>query len=133
MSILIESTFLQIYANLEESLYYECEHQLIKKKASLSRFEIPLAELGYSIDNEHWHALINLSKIRNCLLHGNGRIDSDHYGLDTREIINTINSDAGIDLIDIIASPLQKDSFTIRIKAPFLHYCLTKIKGFIGA
>lgn len=32
LDILIESTFLQIYAELEEALCLECEKQLIKKK-----------------------------------------------------------------------------------------------------
>lgn len=130
--ILIESTFLQLYAKLEEALYHECAHQLIKKKASISRFETPLSEQGYSLSNEHWKVLINISKIRNCLLHGNGRIDSDQYGLDTKETMNRINFDANTALIEIIdLSTHRENTSKIKIKAPFLKYCVEKIKDFI--
>lgn len=130
--ILIESTFLQLYAKLEEALYHECARQLIKKKASISRFETPLSEQGYSLSNEHWKVLINISKIRNCLLHGNGRIDSDQYGLDTKETMNRINLDANTALIEIIdLSTHRENTSKIKIKAPFLQYCVEKIKDFI--
>ncbi len=94
LEILIESTFLQMYAKLEEGLYQECATQFIKKNASISRFESALSEQGYTIDGEYWSSLLNMSKIRNCLLHGNGRLDSDRYGMDTKETIKFINSDA---------------------------------------
>ncbi|WP_298622329.1 hypothetical protein [uncultured Legionella sp.] len=133
-NLLIDTTFLQIYAKLEELLYHECEHQLIKKKASISRFETPLLELGYRLNNEHWVALINMSKIRNCLLHGNGRLDLDQYGQDTKETIHTINSDACTDLIEIIKfNPHHSDSYKIRLNYQFILYCLEKIKNFIDA
>lgn len=131
-NILIASTFLQIYGSLEEVLYHECTHQLIKKKASLSRFEGPLEKQGYSLNNEQWRALLNISKIRNCLLHGNGRLDSDQYGIDTKETINEINSDANAQLIEIaeLCRPV-KDTLKIKLNAPFLQYCVEKIKQFI--
>lgn len=131
-NILIETTFLQIYANLEEALYHECTHQLIKKKASLSRFEGHLEKQGYSLNNEQWRALLNISKIRNCLLHGNGRLDSDQYGIDTKETIITINLDANAQLIEIVelCSPV-KDTLRIKLNTQFLQYCVEKIKKFI--
>ncbi|VEB32286.1 Uncharacterised protein [Legionella sainthelensi] len=56
LDILIESTFLQIYAELEEALCLECEKQLIKKKASISRFETALTEQGYlTLENVTQH------------------------------------------------------------------------------
>lgn len=129
---MIESTFLQIYAELEETLYHECEKQLIKKNASISRFETALNEQGYSIDSEPWKGLLNISKIRNCLLHANGRIDIDKYGVDTKETINAINSDANTLLIEILNLKGHREGTAkIKIKEYFLHYCFIKIQNFI--
>lgn len=128
-NILVESTFLQIYATLEEALYYECEQQVIKKKASISRFETALNEQGYKLDNEHWQTLINISKIRNCLLHGNGRLDIDQYGADTKDTLNALNSAANTTLIEIINT--QTGTTKIKIKPQFIHYCFMSIKSFI--
>lgn len=133
-AILLESTFLQMYAELEASLYQECEPKLIKKNASLSRFETALNEQGYHLDNAHWQAMLNISKIRNCLLHGNGRIDNDRYGVDTKDTIHALNVDANTNLIELInVNAHGEGSAKITIKAPFLHYCLIKIQQFIDA
>lgn len=132
LDILIESTFLQMYSQLEETLYHECEKLLIKKNASISRFETALSKQGYSIDSEPWKALLNISKIRNCLLHANGRIDIDRYGVDTKETINNLNSNANTLLIEILNLKGHKEGTAkIKIKECFLHYCFTKIQNFI--
>jgi hypothetical protein len=134
LGLLVESTFLQIYAELEASLYYECKEQLIKKKASLSRFESALKEQGFTIDNEYWHTLLSISKIRNCLLHGNGRLDSDQYGQDTKDTINQLNSDASTSLIVLInnLNP-HKESSEMKIQPSFLSYCYVTINHFLNA
>ena len=132
LDILIESTFLQIYAELEETLYHECKKQLIKKNASISRFETALNEQGYCIDSEPWKALLNISKIRNCLLHANGRIDIDRYGADTKDTINVLNSDADTLLIEILNLKGHREGTAkIKIKEYFLRYCFIKIQNFI--
>lgn len=134
LDILIESTFLQIYAELEKALYHECEKQLIKKNASISRFETALNEQGYLIDSEHWKTLLNISKIRNCLLHANGRIDIDRYGIDTTETIKTLNSDANTTLIEILNLKGHREGTAkIKIKELFLDYCVIKINNFINS
>ena len=134
LNILIESTFLQIYSQLEAALYHECSAHLIKKNASIARFEMALRELGYSIDSEYWNALLDISKIRNCLLHGNGRLDSDRYGVDTKETINSLNSDANTSLIELINLQNQEEGVSrIKLNEQFLHYCFIKIKAFIDS
>jgi hypothetical protein len=134
LNILIESTFLQIYSKLEECLYHECVPQLIKKKASISRFEMALNEQGYTVDNEHWKILLNISKIRNCLLHGNGRLDSDQYGIDNKETITSLKCDANTSLIELIhLNEHKEESSKIKINPTFLHYCFIKIKNFIDS
>lgn len=131
VSILIESTFLQMYAQLEGSLYQECEKHVIKKNASIARFENALNELGYVTNTQHWEYLIHLSKIRNCLLHGNGRLDNDKYGEDTRNTIHCINLDANEILIEIVHLPGQLTK--IKLLENFPNYCFTKIYNFIHA
>lgn len=132
LDILIESIFLQIYAELEEALYHECEKQLIKKNASISRFETALNEQGYSIDSELWKTLLNISKIRNCLLHANGRLDIDRYGVDTKETITAINSDANTLLIEVVNLKGHREGTAkIKLKEYFLQYCFIKIQNFI--
>ncbi|MCW8469713.1 hypothetical protein OQJ19_03450 [Fluoribacter gormanii] len=134
LKILIESTFLQIYSQLEEVLYSECGEQLVKKNASISRFETPLGALGYPIASNCWNALLNISKIRNCLLHGNGRLDSDRYGIDTKETISSLNSDANTALIELIhLKDHEKGVSRVKLNEQFLHYCFIKIKNFIGS
>ncbi|RUR04270.1 hypothetical protein [Legionella sp. km772] len=66
---LITSIFLQIYGQLEDDLYRECEAHFIKKNASIIRFEPALKAQGYGIDNDAWQKLIQIAKIRNCLIH----------------------------------------------------------------
>lgn len=134
LDILIESTFLQIYAMLEESLYHECEQKLIKKNASIARFETALKERGYRIDNKHWQTILNISKIRNCLLHGNGKLDSDRYGVDTKDTIHALNAEANTRLIEIInLNGHGEETAKIKIKEQFLHYCFIKIQNFIDS
>ncbi|MCL9683953.1 hypothetical protein [Legionella maioricensis] len=134
LAILIESTFLQLYAELEEALYDECEKQSIKKNASISRFETALQKQGNNIDNEHWNTLLHISKIRNCLLHGNGRLDGDRYGMDTTDTINSLNSDASTALIEIINLQGHREGISkIKLNEKFLNYCFIKIKNFIGS
>ena len=129
--ILIESTFFQIYATLEESLYGECKPQLIKKNASILRFEPALKEQGFNLNNEVWDKLLAIAKVRNCLIHGNGRIDKDKYGEDTKATITTLNTDAKIELVEIIISDsLAEKSSKVKIKVEFLHYFVNQIKMF---
>ena len=127
--ILIESTFFQIYATLEEVLYGECKQQIIKKNASIIRFEPALKEQGFNLNNEAWDKLVEIAKIRNCLIHGNGRIDQDKYGEDTKATITSLNRNAKTQLVEFIDSKtLIEGSF--KIKAEFLVYFVNQIKIF---
>ncbi|QMT59422.1 MULTISPECIES: hypothetical protein [unclassified Legionella] len=129
LNLLIESTFLQMYSQLEAGLYLECRAYSIKKKASISRFEMALRELGYDVGGVYWSALLDISKIRNCLLHGNGRLDSDRYGIDTQETLHLLNSATHTSLLELINH--QEGASKIKINETFLHYCFTQIKNFI--
>lgn len=84
-----------------------------------------------SKDTLHWKTLLNTSKIRNGLLHANGRIDIDKYGIDTTETIKTLNSDANTILIEILNLKGNSEGASkIKLKEEFLNYCVIKIKNF---
>jgi len=127
--ILIESTFLQLCSQLEEALYYECEQHFIKKNASIIRFEAALQEQGYNTNNKFWDRVLKLAKIRNCLIHGNGRIDNDKYGEDTVNTINSLNADAKTQLVEIIENAHNASS-KIKIKPELLTYFVNTIQEF---
>lgn len=131
LEMLVESTFLQLYSRLEQVLYEACERKFIKKNASIGRFETALIEQGYNLDNEPWKALVNSSKIRNCLLHGNGRLDKDRYGVDTRQIIDALNSDTLL-IETIPLESLGDGSAKIKIKEQFLYYCVSNAQQFFS-
>lgn len=128
-NILVDSIFLYMYSQLEHFLYQECQTQLVKKKANLSRFEEPLNQLGFSLDNKPWQTLLHSSKIRNCLLHGNGRIDDDQYGKDTLATINILNEQAKSELIGL---KKKTNNTTLAINKEFLFYFMGQIKDFIA-
>jgi hypothetical protein len=116
---------LHIYSELEDILYSECQNEPIKKNASISRFESALFKQGYNTSDDNWQSLLNISKIRNFLLHGNGRLDFDKYGIDTRAVINILNSHANKVLVEVIN---LKGTSSISIREEFLNYCLVKIQ-----
>lgn len=132
--ILTESTFLQMYAQLEETLYHESEKKLIGEKSSILRFEKALKNRGYDINCDFWKALINISKIRNCLLHSNGRLDIDRQREDTIKNIKLINNDAKSEVLQIIDFKHHKPGTSkIIIQEGFLEYCFIIIKNFINS
>lgn len=130
LKTLIETTFLQMYALLEESLYLECKQHVLKKNASIVRFEPALKAQGFNTENDSWTALLHVSKIRNCLLHGNGRLDNDRYGEDTRNTIFYLNEVAKKLLIKI--TELEETS-KLRLHENLLYYYPILIKNFIDA
>ena len=100
-----------------------------KKNASIIRFEPALKEQGFNLNNEAWDKLVEIAKIRNCLIHGNGRIDQDKYGEDTKATITSLNRNAKTQLVEFIDSKtLIEGSF--KIKAEFLVYFVNQIKIF---
>lgn len=69
-SYLTQNTFLMIYSHLEEFLYLLSNKTTDPNKKGLDRFILPTIDKN----QKHWNALLNAQKIRNCLLHSNGRI-----------------------------------------------------------
>ncbi|MAY15024.1 MAG: hypothetical protein CMI06_06770 [Oceanospirillaceae bacterium] len=79
---LCTATYLMMFSHLEEWLFNIKKSTKVKvdldiKKGSISRFK-PVLKDGLGIDISScssWNWIVNTEKIRNCLLHANGRID----------------------------------------------------------
>jgi hypothetical protein len=76
-----QTTFLLMYAHAEEWLYlirktYAPSVELDAQKGSIQRFKPVLVGrmgLGFTRGSD-WHFLCDAEKVRNCLLHANGRV-----------------------------------------------------------
>ncbi|OJX91012.1 MAG: hypothetical protein BGO90_05400 [Legionella sp. 40-6] len=103
LNILIESTFLQLYAELEETLYHECLKNEIQSGSGIKRFERALSNQNYDTSQKNllWVNLIFFSKVRNCLLHANGRLDIDKYPDEVRLAIKELNQNVSSEIIKI--------------------------------
>ncbi len=104
LDILIESTFLQLYAELEETLFHECSKEDIHHNSSIERFKQALKIQNYDIskNNNFWTNLNHFSKIRNCLLHCNGRLDiAGKYSGEVKKAIDAINQNISSEIIKI--------------------------------
>ena len=133
-NILIQSTFLQLYALLEETLYHESCKKTIKNLSGIKRFKEALAKQGYDTSGNFWKRLEEISKIRKCLLHSNGRLDIDRYRSETESAIEMLNNSANEQVIKTIDLKHHKPGTTIiLIQESFLDYSSFIIKSFINS
>jgi hypothetical protein len=113
--ILHINTFLMMYSYLEEWLYicrktYAPEIALLNGKGSLKRFKNVIKELGLDLSSKLWQDLANAEKIRDCLLHANGRLSMLKDPRKLRTIIESVNSGLLIrrDRVQISGEYLQR-------------------------
>jgi len=79
---LMVNTFLMLYSHLEEWLYliwrkFGKDIELTGNRESISKYK-PFFQAVFKMDlskDKDWRLLKDAEKIRNCLLHANGRID----------------------------------------------------------
>ncbi len=79
---LMVNTFLMLYSHLEEWLYllwrkFGKDIELKDRRGSISKYK-PFFQAVFKMDlskDSDWRLLKDAEKIRNCLLHANGRID----------------------------------------------------------
>jgi hypothetical protein len=92
---MVNNTFLMLYSHLEEWLYHiwKTYGRTVdlngKKRGSVSRFS-PVLQHVLNIDlssDRNWQFVVEAEKIRNCLLHANGRIDLSTNSEDLRQIV----------------------------------------------
>ena len=77
--MLRRTTFLLMYSHVEEWLFhvwktYARNVKLDCNEGSIARFKPVLKTLGVDLSNDNWGLLRDAEKVRNCLLHANGRI-----------------------------------------------------------
>jgi len=88
-------TFLLIYAHTEEWFFllwkeYAPDCQLGSKDGSIQRFKPVLKKLGFDLSKDkNWQFLCDAEKIRNCLLHANGRPSLMRSPNEIKRIVNS--------------------------------------------
>ena len=90
------NTFLMMYSFLEEFLYLllkGMDEQQRLGRGSLQRFKrVFKTSLGMHLKTDaDWQFLITCAKLRNCLLHTNGRIDLSKIKAELERIVQTSN------------------------------------------
>jgi len=107
--MLLANTFLMMYSFLEEFMYHVWNRfsngvSIEQKKGSIKRFKNVFKQsLGIDLGKDaDWQFIVHCEKIRDCLLHANGRIDLFKDGSDIRKIIASSNGLLESDLERII-------------------------------
>ena len=96
---LMVNTFLMLYSHLEEWLYliwrkFGKNIELKGKRGSISKYK-PFFQVVFKMDlskDKDWNILKDAQKIRNCLLHANGRIDMVKNKAEMSDIIKRYKS-----------------------------------------
>jgi hypothetical protein len=92
-SMLRTNTFLMMYSYLEEFLYHVrkwfAKNQDIKYSGSLERFkEVVRNILNVDLGKDReWNLLLDYEKVRDCLLHANGRVSIARKKDDLEDLI----------------------------------------------
>ena len=92
------ATFLMMFSHAEEWLFHIKQFHaksisLDLRKGGITRFTPVLASIlgaGFN-DTKEWNSLVNFEKIRNCLLHANGRIDLARNHQELKNIVSQSN------------------------------------------
>jgi len=119
--LLNKNTFLLMYSNLEEFLYHIWKsfdkNQVISGSGSLKRYK-PIIENVLKLDLNQdceWELLCDYEKIRDCILHANGRVSILKNKNDLERIINKSFGHLNIkkDRIELSGEFLESVSITI--------------------
>lgn len=120
-NLLSINTFLMMYSHLEEFLYHAWKifgkEQAVGSSGSLQRFKEIIKNvpnIDFSRDRE-WELLCHYEKIRDCLLHANGRVSISKDKHDLERIINKSrgNLSKKNDRIELSGNFLESFSNTI--------------------
>jgi len=108
LDTLQSNTFLMMYSYLEEFLYsvrgiYSCETEL-GDRGSIKRFKRVFVDcLGIDLEKDlEWKFICDCEKIRDCLLHANGRVDLSKDKKSLENIVSCSNDLLRIDLKRIV-------------------------------
>lgn len=87
---LTTNTFLMLYSLTEEWLFIFAGKPL-NNGGGINRFNFSLINKGLKEDSPEWQALLQFEKVRNCILHANGRVSFVKKS-DQKSIQNIINN-----------------------------------------
>lgn len=127
-----KSILICIYSFLENSMYILCHHLysiykypvkvddlkgdgIVRAKEYLEK----LASVDFSELNKEWSNLIALNKIRNCIVHSEGDIESSK---NIDKLKNIINNSSSLSL---------KNDRYIKIEKEFINFCIDQVESFL--
>jgi len=121
-SLLRTNTFLMMYSHLEEFLYHVWKsfdkNQAVRKSGSLKRFEGVVSNI-LNVDLGHdreWNLLMDYEKVRDCLLHANGRVSISRDKKYLEELIKNPRVHLSMKIDRIIISGYFLDSVSKTIE-----------------
>lgn len=122
------STFLQLYISFEEIVIQECEDEGVEiEEFCLDKCKKKLTALHYNVSGENWENITYIAKIRNCMVHTNGRLDlSSKKNL--TDVVDNINKKANDSLIDTVNSKISKH---IILTEDFLNFVNKNFQAFL--
>jgi hypothetical protein len=104
---MIITNFLMMFSYLEEYLFLIkgraiINVELLEKESGIGRFKNVIKSIDEAIVGSHlWLFFLNAQKVRNCLLHANGRIDMMKSFNDRVRLGNIIESSKGLLSIEL--------------------------------
>ena len=132
VSMYRKSTIVSVYSFLENSLNNLCRNLCAKYGYPVTLVDLKgerivrakdylekLAKVDFSIPNGKWSDLQTLNKIRNCIVHCEGDIESSKS---TFQIQNIVNNNSNLSL---------KDDRHIKIEREYVDFCITKTEDFL--
>jgi hypothetical protein len=119
------NAFLAFHSYVEEMMYQMIKHLLpneaIGTGSGLKRFKTGLTAVGLNLSaSSDWEFFMDASKIRDCLLHANGRISIQ-------------NADRQVELRRVLSTyfgELEVDSDRVRVSPAFSHRFVAAIREF---
>ena len=127
-----KSTVVSVYSFLENSMNSLCRHLgsrhtypvslndlrgegIVRAKDYLEK----LAKVDFTALNGEWSHLMNLNKIRNCIVHSEGDIKASKS---PTQLENIINSTSGL---------FVRNERKIKIEREYVDFCINKVEGFL--
>ena len=108
-SLLRINTFLMLYLHTEEWLDILIKkylpHITINRGGSITRYKSAIRDgFGIGVSGGSWHMLTDCEKLRNCLLHANGRIDLMENESEIRQIAKRRGIDVKLDRLQVTSN-----------------------------
>lgn len=117
------NAFLAFHSYVEEMMYQMIKHPLPKEAigtgSGLHRFKTALTAVGLNlISSSDWVFFMDASKIRDCLLHANGRmsIQNAERQVEIRRVLSTYFGELEVESDRVRVSPAFSHRFVVAIR-----------------